>query len=156
MWRKLYECKTDYENDCIHRLYHNIQSYLFMKGGMDSSAAGWIAYGFVWLAILVSYIAPLYCKNYKRIPENLITNYTFSWIYSGIAILFNAVVLLAKVQSVSVVLILNVIFCIMYLQQLFISLRVNYEVETNLEQIDAERQFVQEVSKTSDVQTADK
>ena len=55
----------------------------FMKGGMDSSAAGWIAYGFVWLAILVSYIAPLYCKNYKRIPENLITNYTFSWIYSG-------------------------------------------------------------------------
>ena len=119
----------------------------FMKGGMDSSAAGWIAYGFVWLAILVSYIAPLYCKNYKRIPENPITNYTFSWIYSGIAILFNAVVLLVKVQSVSVVLILNVIFCIMYLQQLFISLRVNYEVETNLEQIDAERQFVREVSK---------
>ena len=119
----------------------------FMKGGMDSSAAGWIAYGFVWLAILVSYIAPLYCKNYKRIPENLITKYTFSWIYSGIAILFNAVVLLVKVQSVSVVLILNVIFCIMYLQQLFISLRVNYEVETNLEQIDAERQFVREVSK---------
>ena len=35
----------------------------------------------------------------------------------------------------------------MYLQQLFISLRVNYEVETNLEQIDAERQFVREVSK---------
>ena len=31
----------------------------FMKGGMDSSAAGWIAYGFVWLAILVSYSTAL-------------------------------------------------------------------------------------------------
>ena len=109
MWRELYECKTDYENDCIHRLYHNIQSYLFYerRNGQFCSRVDclWI----VWLAILVSYIAPLYCKNYKRIPENLITNYTFSWIYSGIAILFNAVVLLVKVQSVSVVLILNVI-----------------------------------------------
>lgn len=119
----------------------------FMKGGVDGSSAGWIAYGFVWLAILISYIAPLYCKNYKRIPENLITNYTFSWIYSGITILFNVLVLLLKMQSVFAVLILNMIFCVIYLQQLFMSLRVNYEVETNLEQIDAERQFVREVSK---------
>ena len=34
-----------------------------------------------------------------------------------------------------------------YLQQLFYSLRVNYEVETNLERTDAERQFVRDVSK---------
>ena len=43
----------------------------FMKGGMDSSAAGWIAYGFVWLAILVSYIAPLYCKNTGKSDNKL-------------------------------------------------------------------------------------
>ena len=110
----------------------------FMKGGMDSSTAGWIAYGFVWLAILISYIAPLYCKNYKRIPENLVTNYTFSWIYSAVTIVFNAIVILLKIKSVPLTLILNLIFVVLYLQQLFYSLRVNYEVETNLERTDAE------------------
>lgn len=119
----------------------------FMKGGMDSSTAGWIAYGFVWLAILISYIAPLYCKNYKRIPENLVTNYTFSWIYSAVTIVFNAIVILLKIKSVPLTLILNLIFVVFYLQQLFYSLRVNYEVETNLERTDAERQFVRDVSK---------
>lgn len=119
----------------------------FMKGGMDSSTAGWIAYGFVWLAILISYIAPLYCKNYKRIPENLVTNYTFSWIYSAVTIVFNAIVILLKIKSVPLTLILNLIFAVLYLQQLFYSLRVNYEVETNLERTDAERQFVRDVSK---------
>ena len=119
----------------------------FMKGGMDSSTAGWIAYGFVWLAILISYIAPLYCKNYKRIPENLVTNYTFSWIYSAVTIVFNAIVILLKIKSVPLTLILNLIFAVLYMQQLFYSLRVNYEVETNLERTDAERQFVRDVSK---------
>lgn len=119
----------------------------FMKGGMDSSTAGWIAYGFVWLAILISYIAPLYCKNYKRIPENLVTNYTFSWIYSAVTIVFNAIVILLKIKSVPLTLILNLIFVVFYLQQLFYSLRINYEVETNLERTDAERQFVRDVSK---------
>ena len=119
----------------------------FMKGGMDTSTAGWIAYGFVWLAILISYIAPLYCKNYKRIPENLVTNYTFSWIYSAVTIVFNAIVILLKIKSVPLTLILNLIFVVFYLQQLFYSLRVNYEVETNLERTDAERQFVRDVSK---------
>lgn len=119
----------------------------FMKGGIDSSTAGWIAYGFVWLAILISYIAPLYCKNYKRIPENLVTNYTFSWIYSAVTIVFNAIVILLKIKSVPLTLILNLIFVVLYLQQLFYSLRVNYEVETNLERTDAERQFVRDVSK---------
>lgn len=119
----------------------------FMKGGMNSSVAGWIAYGFVWLAILISYIAPLYCKNYKRIPENLVTNYTFSWIYSAVTIVFNAIVILLKIKSVPLTLILNLIFVVFYLQQLFYSLRVNYEVETNLERTDAERQFVRDVSK---------
>ena len=119
----------------------------FMKGGMDSSMAGWIAYGFVWLAILISYIAPLYCKNYKRIPENLVTNYTFSWIYSAVTIVFNAIVILLKIKSVPLTLILNLIFVVLYMQQLFYSLRVNYEVETNLERTDAERQFVRDVSK---------
>ena len=119
----------------------------FMKGGMDSSTAGWIAYGFVWLAILISYIAPLYCKNYKRIPENLVTNYTISWISSAVTIVFNAIVILLKIKSVPLTLILNLIFVVLYLQQLFYSLRVNYEVETNLERTDAERQFVRDVSK---------
>ena len=119
----------------------------FMKGGMDSSTAGWIAYGFVWLAILISYIAPLYCKNYKRIPEHLVTNYTFSWIYSAVTIVFNAIVILLKIKSVPLTLILNLIFVVLYMQQLFYSLRVNYEVETNLERTDAERQFVRDVSK---------
>lgn len=119
----------------------------FMKGGMNSSTAGWIAYGFVWFAILISYIAPLYCKNYKRIPENLVTNYTFSWIYSAVTIVFNAIVILLKIKSVPLTLILNLIFVVLYMQQLFYSLRVNYEVETNLERTDAERQFVRDVSK---------
>ena len=43
--------------------------------------------------------------------------------------------------------ILNLTFAVVYLQQLFVSLRVNYEVERNLERTDAERQFVREVSK---------
>ena len=88
----------------------------FMKGGMNSSTAGWIAYGFVWLAILISYIAPLYCKNYKRIPENLVTNYTFSWIYSAVTIVFNAIVILLKIKSVPLTLILNLIFVVLYMQ----------------------------------------
>ena len=132
----------------VYRGYIIIYNLIFfMKGGMDSSTAGWIAYGFVWLAILISYIAPLYCKNYKRIPENLVTNYTFSWIYSAVTIVFNAIVILLKIKSVPLTLILNLIFVVLYMQQLFYSLRVNYEVETNLERTDAERQFVRDVSK---------
>ena len=55
----------------------------FMKGGMDSSAAGWIAYGFVWLAILVSYIAPLYCKNYKSKRNGYFYTVSPVWNMSG-------------------------------------------------------------------------
>lgn len=127
--------------------YIIIYNLIFFLKGTNGSTAGWIAYGFVWLAILISYIAPLYCKNYKRIPENLITNYVFSWIYSGVTIVFNAVVMIGKIESVPLTVILNLIFAVVYLQQLFVSLRVNYEVERNLERTDAERQFVREVSK---------
>lgn len=119
----------------------------FFRGGIDSTTAGWISYGFVWLAILISYIAPLYCKNYKRIPENLVTNYTYSWIYSIVAIIFNSIVIILGIESIPVTLIVNLIFAVIYIQQLFISIRVNYEIETNLESIDAERQFVRDVSK---------
>ena len=137
--------------------YIIVYNLIFFLKGTNGSTAGWIAYGFVWLAILVSYIAPLYCKNYKRIPENLITNYVFSWIYSGVTIIFNAAVIIGKIESVPLTVILNLTFAVVYLQQLFVSLRVNYEVERNLERTDAERQFVREVSKkTSDVQTADR
>ena len=127
--------------------YIIVYNLIFFLKGTNGSTAGWIAYGFVWLAILVSYIAPLYCKNYKRIPENLITNYVFSWIYSGVTIIFNAAVIIGKIESVPLTLILNLTFAVVYLQQLFVSLRVNYEVERNLERTDAERQFVREVSK---------
>ena len=127
--------------------YIIVYSLIFFLKGTNGSTAGWIAYGFVWLAILVSYIAPLYCKNYKRIPENLITNYVFSWIYSGVTIIFNAAVIIGKIESVPLTVILNLTFAVVYLQQLFVSLRVNYEVERNLERTDAERQFVREVSK---------
>ena len=127
--------------------YIIVYNLIFFLKGTNGSTAGWIAYGFVWLAILVSYIAPLYCKNYKRIPENLITNYVFSWIYSGVTIIFNAAVIIAKIESVPLTVILNLTFAVVYLQQLFVSLRVNYEVERNLERTDAERQFVREVSK---------
>lgn len=127
--------------------YIIVYNLIFFLKGTNGSTAGWIAYGFVWLAILVSYIAPLYCKNYKRIPENLITNYVFSWIYSGVTIIFNAAVIIGKIESVPLTVILNLIFAVVYLQQLFVSLRVNYEVERNLERTDAERQFVREVSK---------
>ena len=127
--------------------YIIVYNLIFFLKGTNGSTAGWIAYGFVWLAILVSYIAPLYCKNYKRIPENLITNYVFSWIYSGVTIIFNAAVIIGKIESVPLTVILNLTFAVVYLQQLFVSLRVNYEVERNLERTDAERQFVREVSK---------
>lgn len=127
--------------------YIIVYNLIFFLKGTNGSTAGWIAYGFVWLAILVSYIAPLYCKNYKRIPENLITNYVFSWIYSGVTIIFNAAVIIGKIESVPLTVILNLTFTVVYLQQLFVSLRVNYEVERNLERTDAERQFVREVSK---------
>lgn len=127
--------------------YIIVYNLIFFLKGTNGSTAGWIAYGFVWLAILVSYIAPLYCKNYKRIPENLITNYVFSWIYSGVTIIFNAAVIIGKTESVPLTVILNLTFAVVYLQQLFVSLRVNYEVERNLERTDAERQFVREVSK---------
>ena len=100
----------------------------FMKGGMDSSTAGWIAYGFVWLAILISYIAPLYCKNYKRIPENLVTNYTFSWIYSAVTIVFNAIVILLKIKSVPLTLILNLIFVKIIIKTYRIAIRI-YDCE---------------------------
>mgnify|MGYP000071582652 FL=1 len=124
--------------------YIIVYNLIFFLKGTNGSTAGWIAYGFVWLAILVSYIAPLYCKNYKRIPENLITNYVFSWIYSGVTIIFNAAVIIGKIESVPLTVILNLTFAVVYL---FVSLRVNYEVERNLERTDAERQFVREVSK---------
>ena len=127
--------------------YIIVYNLIFFLKGTNGSTAGWIAYGFVWLAILVSYIAPLYCKNYKRIPENLITNYVFSWIYSGVTIIFNAAVIIGKIESVPLTVILNLTFAVVYLQQLFVSLRVNYEVERNLERTAAERQFVREVSK---------
>lgn len=127
--------------------YIIVYNLIFFLKGTNGSTAGWIAYGFVWLAILVSYIAPLYCKNYKRIPENLITNYVFSWIYSGVTIIFNAAVIIGKIESVPLTVILNLTFAVVYLQQLFVSLRVNYEVERNLERTDAERQFVREISK---------
>ena len=127
--------------------YIIVYNLIFFLKGTNGSTAGWIAYGFVWLAILVSYIAPLYCKNYKRIPDNLITNYVFSWIYSGVTIIFNAAVIIGKIESVPLTVILNLTFAVVYLQQLFVSLRVNYEVERNLERTDAERQFVREVSK---------
>ena len=127
--------------------YIIVYNLIFFLKGTNGSTAGWIAYGFVWLAILVSYIAPLYCKNYKRIPENLITNYVFSWIYSGVTIIFNAAVIIGKIESLPLTVILNLTFAVVYLQQLFVSLRVNYEVERNLERTDAERQFVREVSK---------
>ena len=127
--------------------YIIVYNLIFFLKGTNGSTAGWIAYGFVWLAILVSYIAPLYCKNYKRIPENLITNYVFSCIYSGVTIIFNAAVIIGKIESVPLTVILNLTFAVVYLQQLFVSLRVNYEVERNLERTDAERQFVREVSK---------
>lgn len=127
--------------------YIIVYNLIFFLKGTNGSTAGWIAYGFVWLAILVSYIAPLYCKNYKRIPENLITNYVFSWIYSGVTIIFNAAVIIGKIESVPLTVILNLTFAVVYLQQLFVSPRVNYEVERNLERTDAERQFVREVSK---------
>ena len=62
-------------------------------------------------------------------------------------IIFNAAVIIGKIESVPLTVILNLTFAVVYLQQLFVSLRVNYEVERNLERTDAERQFVREVSK---------
>ena len=130
---------------CGYLLIYNLIFFFIM--GNQNSASDWIAYVFVWIAIIISYVAPLYCKNYKRIPENLVTNYTYSWIYSTVTILFNAMVILIRITNLPVVLSVNLIFCVVYMQQLFISLRVNYHVETNLERTDSEREFVRGISR---------
>ena len=126
-------------------LFTDLQFDFFLYYG--KSKFSWIAYVFVWIAIIISYVAPLYCKNYKRIPENLVTNYTYSWIYSTVTILFNAMVILIRITNLPMVLSVNLIFCVVYMQQLFISLRVNYHVETNLERTDSEREFVRGISR---------
>lgn len=118
----------------------------FLVGGTDRTTSTWIAYAFTHIAFIVSYVAPLYCKNYKRIPENLITIYVFAWLYSIIAIILNAFIILLELKGIKLCIILNVVLLVIYILQLILNLNVNYTVEKNLETIDAERQFVRDVS----------
>lgn len=118
----------------------------YLTGGVDHSGATWMAYAFIHVALIVSYIAPLYCINYKRIPENLATIYGFAWLYSIVSIILNAVIIYSKTEKYKWGLILNVVLIGIYIIQLVINLSVNHAVEENLENVDAERQYVKEIS----------
>lgn len=118
----------------------------FLVGGIEQTVAGWIAYAFVHIALIISFVAPLYCINYKRIPENLITIYAFAWIYSALAIILNIVLIMIKTDSIKITLITNAVLLALYFIQLTININVNHAVEKNLETIEAERQFVRDVS----------
>lgn len=114
----------------------------FLQGGADVEAAGWMAYGFAHLALIVSCAAPFLCIHYKRIPENLSTIYVFAWLYGGVGFVFNVVILLLHIQNIKPILVINVILLAVYLIQLLINMNVNYTVEKNIETVEAERQFV--------------
>lgn len=118
----------------------------FLTGGVDRTTAGWIAYGFCYVAIIASFMSQIYCINYKRIPENLAGIYLFSWIYSAVAFVINIVFIMTKSKSVKAVIIVNAVLLVVYLIVLFINLQVNYSTEKKIETIDAERQYVRDIS----------
>lgn len=118
----------------------------FIVGGTSHTSAEWVAYVWTYVAILVSFGAPLLCIKYKRTPENLVTIYLFAWLYSIGITVFNALVMLLNIKSVKIVILINGVVFLVYLIQLIFNMRVNYDIEKNEETIDSERQFVHDVS----------
>lgn len=118
----------------------------FIVGGTSHTNAEWVAYVWTYVAILVSFGAPLLCIKYKRTPENLVTIYLFAWLYSIGITVFNALVMLLNIKSVKIVILINGVVFLVYLIQLIFNMRVNYDIEKNEETIDSERQFVHDVS----------
>lgn len=118
----------------------------FFSGGTDRTLTVWLAYAFVYVAVIVSFVAPIYCINYKRIPENLSTIYGFAWLYTIISVGMNSIFILINLESVKFCIVINCILLTIYFIQLVINLNVNYAVEKKLENIEAERQFVRDTS----------
>lgn len=118
----------------------------FLLGGTDHSCATWISYGFIMFAILASYVTPLFCKNFKRIPENLVTIYVSSWIYLAIALIMNGLFIITKFDNYKIDIVFNAVVFVLYLIIFTVNLNVNTKVEKNLEHSDAERQFVRDAS----------
>ncbi len=139
--------RKDYTRIIIYALLIMVFNLIFfISGGVHRSATCWMAYAFVHVALLISCAAPFVCINYKRVPENLVTIYAFAWIYAIIAIVFNSVYILLKINSVKTCGIVNVILLVVYIIQFLINMNVNHTVEKNIETIDAEREFVRNVS----------
>lgn len=115
-------------------------------GGTEHSTATWCAYGFAHIAMIATFVSPFYCYNYKRIPENLTVIYSLSWLYTAIAFVLNCIFILTKVENVKLCVIINTILLVLYIILLLVNIYVNHNVEKNIENIDAERQFVRETS----------
>lgn len=119
----------------------------FIVGGTKHNSAEWMAYVWTYVAIIVSFSAPLLCIKYKRTPENLVTIYLFAWLYSIGITVFNALIMLFNIKSIKLVILINGVVFLVYLILLIFNMRVNYDIEKNDETIDSERQFVQDVSR---------
>lgn len=118
----------------------------FIVGGTKHNSAEWMAYVWTYVAIIVSFSAPLLCIKYKRTPENLVTIYLFAWLYSIGITVFNALIMLFNIKSIKIVILINGVVFLVYLILLIFNMRVNYDIEKNDETIDSERQFVHGIS----------
>lgn len=118
----------------------------FLVGGTEHSTTGWVAYGFMYVALIVSFIAPLLCINYKRIPENLVTIYGFAWAYSIISIILNSIFILLDFAKTTWCIAMNIILLAVYIIQLIINMAINKQVEQRLENTDSERKYVHSLS----------
>lgn len=118
----------------------------FLISGTDHNVSGWISYGFIYVALVVSFIAPLVCINYKRIPENLSTIYGTAWLYSIISIIINSIIIATDFVKTSWCIVINIVMLAIYLIQLIINVNVNKSIEQRLENTDSERQYVHDLS----------
>lgn len=118
----------------------------FMVGGGNRNASIWIGYAFVYVALIVSFSAPLFCINYKRVPENLMPIYGFAWAYMIISIIMNSVFFIIDINNLKMVLISNLILLVIYIINFIINFNVNTTVEKQLETVDAEREFIKNAS----------
>lgn len=134
---------------------HNV-TYLFLAvlfnvifyllWGVKHTSGGWISYGFVHIALVVSWISSVYCANYKRIPENLASIYGFAWLYSIISIILNAFFIAIDINNFKLPLLINLALLVVYVIQLMKNISINEEVEKNLETTEYGRQYVNSVS----------
>lgn len=135
--------RNDYSRIIIYAIILLVFNVIyFMTGGIERETAGWIAYTFSNIAIIISGAAPFLCIHYKRIPENLVTIYIFAWLYTILCLIFNGIIIVVNSDHATLCLIVNLILLAVYVIQLIVNMNVNHAVEKNLETVDAEREFV--------------